>query len=57
MENEKQLKTKIQKDIGELAKTIHDLSIKYQEEQLIKDAQNKFLSLSVNVARALDIPL
>ena len=57
MESEKHLEGKIQHNIRELARTIHDLSTKYKEEPLIKDLQNQFLCLSVNVGIALDLPL
>ncbi|UCH14704.1 MAG: hypothetical protein JSV22_01775 [Bacteroidales bacterium] len=57
MENKDQIKAKIQSDIHEIAKTIHDLSLKYQEESMMKNLQNNFLSLSVNIGKALDIPL
>jgi len=57
MKNDSQLKIEIQKEIRELAKTIHDLSMKYQEEPLMKDAQNVFLNLSLSIGKALDIPL
>jgi hypothetical protein len=57
MGHENRLKTIILEDIQGLAKTIHELSTKYKEEPLMGDAQNELLSLSVNVAKAFDIPL
>jgi hypothetical protein len=48
---------KVQKDIRILSKTIHDLSIKYEEDPKIKTLQSEFLKLSVDVRKALKIPL
>jgi hypothetical protein len=57
MESENQIEVKIQNNIRELARIIHDISIKYKQEPLVKDLQNQFLCLSVNVGIALDFPL
>lgn len=57
MESKPQMNGKIQHNIRELARIIHDISIKYQQEPLVKDLQNQFLCLSVNVGIALDFPL
>jgi len=57
MINEQEIKIEIQKDIGELAKTIGLLSMKYRDEPLINDIQKSFLSLSVHIGKALNIQL
>ena len=57
MENEKNMKVKIQKDIKDLAKILGSLSMKYKDEPLLDDAQGAFLNLSVHVGKALDIQL
>jgi len=48
---------KVQKDIRILSKTIQDLSVKYEEDPNIKTLQSEFLKLSVDVRKALKIPL
>jgi len=48
---------KVQKDIRILSKTIQDLSVKYEEDPKIKTLQSEFLKLSVDVRKALKIPL
>lgn len=50
-------KIEIQNDIGTLAKIISLLSVKYNEEPLLDDAQKAFLSLSVHISKALNIQL
>ena len=57
MESQKQMEDNIQQNIRDLAWTIHDISIKYKQEPLVKDLQNLFLCLSVNVGTVLDLPL
>jgi len=57
MKSNTDLNIKIQNNIRDLAKIIHDISIKLPNEPLTKALQNKFLSLSVNVGDALDIPM
>lgn len=51
------IKTEIQNDIGHLAQAIGQLSLKYKEDPLCKEAQKAFMALSVHVGRALDIQL
>ncbi len=57
MNDDHELKLDIQKDIKELAGIIGRLTIKYEAEPLLSDAQKAFTSLSVKVGRALDIQL
>jgi len=57
MKNKEELKLEIRKDIGNLSRIIHDLSMKYKKEPGMKDAQKALLSLSVNIGRALNIPM
>ncbi len=57
MKDDQKIKLEIQNDIRDLAKIINSLSTKYNEEPLLKDAQEAFLRLSVHVGKALDIQL
>lgn len=57
MDHKEQTKSDIIRDIGELSKIIHLLSLKYRQEPLMKHTQKVFLRLSVHVGKALDISL
>ena len=57
MEKEQKMKIEIQKDIGDLSRTINLLCNKYKDEPILDEVQKAFLSLSVHVGRALDIQL
>jgi hypothetical protein len=57
MKDDQKIKTDIQREIGDLARIIGLLSIKYREEPLLNDAQKTFMNLSIHVGRALDIQL
>jgi hypothetical protein len=57
MEDAGSLKTDVQDDIRETAKLIGLLSIQYRDDPPLDATQRTFLSLSVHVGRAPDIPL
>jgi hypothetical protein len=57
MNNDQKIRIDIQKEIGDLAKIISLLSMKYKDELLLKEAQKAFMSLAVHVGRALNIQL
>jgi hypothetical protein len=57
IKNEEQLRMEIRKNVGELAESLYSLSMKYEKEPLLKDAQSALLGLAIHVGNALDMQM